>query len=412
MFSMRIPVDATCITDIVYLMRNETVASWPVTILCGMLLAGCQSYPVAMTASGPAQAPTASSSQINEFRAAFELAYMTTTRLTPSISQASSPIGALAPNAAVPAETSIALSASLTTASPANVTGTAAVIANNYYLNAGLALVDTNCLDYFRYEGHLQQNINVFRDLSNSFLPIASGGLALSMASSKAGAIVALVGAANNGVLNAIYKDFLFDANNIDEVQKLVTDALSAHEGQVRSNMSIPGTAINFNWVTNQIMDHQAICQPAHILLLARRAIGSGTVLASNSGAQPGTAQTDVPKVEGQAINGLLPSPPPHVAVTVAPSGNVTAGMAVVQYKASQNQAQFDICLYPTMVSKKPDGTPLDAAGNALLIPKVKRDKFDNYLRSIGYRNGIGAFRDGGGTSQQQIDAFNAVCDN
>jgi hypothetical protein len=376
-----------------------------------MVLAGCQAYPVAITASGPAQAATLSSSQINEFRAAFELAYLTSPRLTSAMPQASSIPGAPAGPSTVASGTGAA-TLDISTPSPAQVVGANAVLANNYYLNSGLALVDSNCLDYFRYEGHLQQNIDVFRDLSNSFLPIASGGLALSMASSKAGAIVALVGAANNGVLNAVYQDFLFDANNIDEVQKLVTDALSAHEGQVRSNMSIPGTAINFDWVTNQIFDHQAICQPAHILLLARRAIGSGTVLASNSGAQPGPAQTNAPKADGQTIGGLAPSPPAHVAVTIAPSGNVTAGTTVVQYKASQNQVQFDSCLYPTMVSKRPDGTPLDAAGNALLIPKEKRDKFDSYLRSIGYVNGIGAFRDGGGTPQQQIDAFKAVCGN
>ena len=346
---------------------------------------------MALTASGPSQALTASSSQVNEFRAAFELAYLTVPSTT---------VAGPAPPPGVPANGG---------PSAASVTGSPAVAANAAYLSSGFALVDANCHDYFSAEGRLQQNVNVFRDLANVLLPLVSGGLALGTTSSKAGAIVALVGAAGNGALSAVYRDFLFDASNIDDVRQLVTEALAVHEAQVRRNMAEPGTTITFDWTGSQILAHQAICQPAHILRLARQAIGNGNLVATNAGAQN---QGDAPRVP-QSPPGAATNPPPasRVVVSVAPSGSVAAAVTqTVTYRRGTNAAAFDRCLYPNAVGKAADGARVDSSGTAVAMNPAKARALASWLARTGYTGGNGAFLNGGGTEQQLAAAYAAVC--
>lgn len=349
-------------------------------------LAGCQSYPMTLSASGPVQSATANSSQINAFRAQFEAAYAT----------------------AMPV-----LQADGTYGAP-RISGDAAIRIDGDYLSSGLALVDSNCMDYFHSEGRLQQGANVFRSLSNTFLPIASGALALSSGNPNAAAIVALIGAANNGVLNSVYRDFLFDSSNIDDVRMLVTGALSAHEQKVRANMADLNTAIDFWWVSNQINDHQAICQPSHILGIVKQSITNSTLIASNAGSPPtapGAPAQLAPQVAG---TNAKPPPPPHVIVKVAPSGNATPMISqTIPYAAPPNLAAFNKCLFPTMVSQNAQGYPLDASGNIVTaqIPKAKKDIYNAYMASVGYRyGGIADFIRGGGTSQQLVQLYSQMC--
>lgn len=324
----------------------------PLLLVLGSLISGCQGYQLALTSSGPTQDRTQSMSQINVFRAAFELASRT-----------------------VPGPDSNGQ------ATGATVAGADAIAANTVYLNSGFALANINCLDYFRRAGRLQQAANVFKDLNNSFIPILAGGLALAANSAKTGAILSLVAASNNAALSAVYSDFLFDATNIDDVQQLTTNALAIHEEQVRKNITDPSTAINFNWTTDQIVAHQALCQPTHILSLVRQSIANSTLTARNSGSNASIVQntssgdSNTRAMVGNVSTAPLPPPPSRVEVTVVPRGSITPDIVTIPAGPDPNRRVLARCIWPTAVRFERTGPPTTAGGaiapasRSVLIP-------------------------------------------
>ena len=64
-------------------------------------------------------------------------------------------------------------------------------------------------------------------------VPIAAGALAIAKEGTNAVAVLTLSGAAMNGLINTVATDFLFSAENIDDVQTLVMTDLASHEDQV-----------------------------------------------------------------------------------------------------------------------------------------------------------------------------------
>lgn len=356
-----------------------SLAPTPIVSLLSLALgvAGCAPFPVTLTAQGPQQAPTtgaAAHSQINSFRASWDLAYNT----APSL---------LAGGAAA----------------PATVVGDAARAANNQYLNSGFSLINTNCMDYFRAEGRLQQTVNVFRDALNAFMPVATGALALESGSARAAAILALSQAAANGAINTVYMDFLFDASNIDDVQQLVTNALSAHEVGVRTNLANAPEAISYEWVTDQLLAHQAICLPAHILGLARAAIAGGTVIAFNKG----TSAEQLGKPGGLPPNFL----PPQVGVAVAPSSD-TVPAPNLTIKAAPDAATRGLmqCLFPSATKMAADGTAVDASGNRAPADPAAVAKLQAWLARNGINDGIAVFLSNPADAALRASALREVC--
>ena len=257
-------------------------------IMTTAFLAACHSHPVALTARGPGQAPVGTYSPIDRFRAAFDLAYR---------SRDADIFGSGSPDA--PTVPHVVL-----------------VGYDREYLEAGFSLVRANCEDYFEREGNLQQATNVFKDLGNSFLPIASGAVAIASSGGSAAGIIALVGAANNGVLNAVYKDFLFDSANIASVHDLVNAALTTNEAKVYANIQTAGTSISFDWVTRQILTEQNTCQPANILQLAQAAIATAKPTVANAAGETGSA--DVKGGTNPPVTANSPPPPSTLPAQVA----------------------------------------------------------------------------------------------
>lgn len=176
------------------------------------------------------------------------------------------------------------------------------------FLSGGLALIDNNCRDYFRVEGKFQQVLYFVRDTANVLSPVAAGALAIAKGSTNAIAVVTLSTAATAGIISTAASDFLFDADNIDDVQSLVMTDLATHEDAVNQAAAQSPSAVTFDWVTEQLTDHQNHCLPAHILAVTRAAIKAGKLMPYSEGStknQPSASEVQALKTSLGTILGL-----------------------------------------------------------------------------------------------------------
>ena len=161
-------------------------------------------------------------------------------------------------------------------------------------LSAGFALNYDNCTDFFRSRGRLQQNLALVQGGASSLAPLASGALGLAGGAGNAIAVLSLATGGLNSGIDLVASDFLFGADNIDNVRVLTLNAISAHQNTVDGLAKTDPADVNFEWVSNQIMDDQSICEAPHILALTQDAIARGNVVAYQS-ATGGAAQTGTP---------------------------------------------------------------------------------------------------------------------
>ena len=164
-------------------------------------------------------------------------------------------------------------------------------------LEHGLALVDVNCMDFFRSEGRLQTTLNVIRDTTALVGSLAAGAIAALHASQDAAAIVSLTVAGIAGGVTVANANFLFGSDNIDSVHELTVKALATHTDAAMELATAHPEKVTVPWALRQVAAHQVLCQPAHILSLTRSAIRHGTVEPYNPAGGPiapaGQPQTD-----------------------------------------------------------------------------------------------------------------------
>jgi hypothetical protein len=193
------------------------------------------------------------------------------------------------------------------------------VAANRRLLIAGMALVYNGCNDFFIKEGERQEAYAFSKDLTGALVPNLSGALGLVPSAGVAVPIVGFVGGGITSGISVAASDFLFGSDNIDDVRTMTMSALAAHESTVMalfansvdaSNKASTDQAqtatgnlgntsritANFWWVTNQISDHQAICQPGKILALAKQSIAKSNICTSTSASSTnGTGASNAP---------------------------------------------------------------------------------------------------------------------
>lgn len=195
---------------------------------------------------------------------------------------------------------------------------------NAALLSAGFSLVYDNCSDFFRSEGRFQQRLSLFRDTTGVIVPVVTGALGLATNAGNAIAIVGLSGGAINSGLSVVAADFLFGAGNIDDVRTLTLNALSAHENTVTGLLQSNPTNTTFNWVANQIMDDQSICEGPHILSLAKNAIAKGNVVPYTTATSTGAAAPPAPAAAAAAAAGAAA----HAGAAPAAAAGAAAGAA------------------------------------------------------------------------------------
>jgi len=140
-------------------------------------------------------------------------------------------------------------------------------------LDAGFSLIANNCAEYFARRGNVQQGLSLFRDTTSALFPIATGAIATTGITTTAVPILSLLQAGTTGGINVTAQNFLFGADNIDDVRILTLNAIAAHSSGVRKARAASPEEANFDWAVIQLMDNQALCKPPRILSLSKEAI-------------------------------------------------------------------------------------------------------------------------------------------
>lgn len=185
----------------------------------------------------------------------------------------------------------------------------------------GFALIWNNCSDFFDRRGNVQQGLGLFKDTTSALTPIATGVISIARATTSAVPILSLGQAATSGGINVVAQNFLFGADNIDDVRSLVLNALAAHAAKVKEEAAKSKEEADFNWSTNQLLENQAICQPAKMLALSKEAIAKGNVKGYATASPKKDAEADV-----QKANDKKSSPGAGVAAAALPGS--TAAIA------------------------------------------------------------------------------------
>lgn len=171
------------------------------------------------------------------------------------------------------------------------------------YLESGFTLVYANCNDYFWVMGQYQTGSRVGRDLIAPVITVLTGLITTGVLTDFGSDDNLLTGLtlgsafATSG-LDIYEAHFLFGAESIDSVRELIFSALAEHREKVMGlNVQSPYHA------TMQLIDHQAICVPAHILRLVREAIAEGRVEGTISGGTPARQDLDWRRSLASALN-------------------------------------------------------------------------------------------------------------
>ncbi len=88
--------------------------------------------------------------------------------------------------------------------------------------------------------------------------------------------------------LDLYEQQFLFDADNIDAVRGLTMRELSAHADGILAQQNI-----SFDSAVRDLVDHEMICTPAHILETTRAAIKNGSVTPRTQGTSTAPTNTN-----------------------------------------------------------------------------------------------------------------------
>lgn len=142
--------------------------------------------------------------------------------------------------------------------------------------DAGMVLTYTQCDRFFRKAAHNQMRTNVVADVITTLATLSGGALALVNWSNdntkdKVIAAITLGAAAGRAMIDINTRNFLFGAENVDNVRDLTLRAMTKHQQDVNAlgPLSYGDTVIN-------LVNHQNICTPRHVALMVKEAISAG----------------------------------------------------------------------------------------------------------------------------------------
>jgi len=150
-------------------------------------------------------------------------------------------------------------------------------------IHSGTMMVHSNCKYYFSEKGTGQQRSRVMRGGLAPVSAVLTGAIGLiNMSTSEREAllqVLSLGSTAGAAGLNIYEQHFLFDADNIAEVEKLTLKAIRTH-----GDLALKQKELTFQDGVMHLMDIQSICTPAHILTLVRASIGNSKLVNQNTG--------------------------------------------------------------------------------------------------------------------------------
>jgi hypothetical protein len=173
-------------------------------------------------------------------------------------------------------------------AMPIGGVGDPGPVAQRLFLRAGFALTYAKCNEYIQGKSRNQRRVNVWRDTIAPITALATGVIALA----DSGETI------NNDVLTAlslttnvassgfkIYEErYLFGAENVNSVRRLVLAALTADSAQA---LETSDAKLTYGQSVIHLINNQAICSPSNILEMVSDAIDQG-----KPSSKPGDNQT------------------------------------------------------------------------------------------------------------------------
>lgn len=169
---------------------------------------------------------------------------------------------------------------------------TTAAAANARLVNSGVALIQSNCNEYFNEMGRNQRNSAILRDLIAPVTAALTTAINLQLFGSKEDTNqkilggFGLIGAAGTSALNIYDRRFLFDSDNIASVRSNTMNALSTNAG-----VTIKAVPADFVFVITRLQQIENYCTPAEILNNVRASIKAGSFVSTASGTTTPTVQ-------------------------------------------------------------------------------------------------------------------------
>lgn len=150
-------------------------------------------------------------------------------------------------------------------------------------IRSGAMIIRGNCRRYFSEKGSGQQRSRVMRAGVAPVSAVLTGALGLiNMGESEREdllQVLAIGSSAGAAGLDIYDQHFLFDADNIAGVETLTLGAIATHR-----DLAIKQKELTFQDGIQHLMDIQAICAPAHILMLVRGSIESSKLVDQKTG--------------------------------------------------------------------------------------------------------------------------------
>lgn len=172
------------------------------------------------------------------------------------------------------------------------------------FMQAGYDLIYADCAHYFAHMSRRQRGSSLFRDTIAPIGSLITGIISIvrfdsSNTRDNLLASLALATTAGTSAIDIYDQNFLFGADNIDAVRRLIQDALRAHAAATFGDNVRHDT---FGRAASHLEDNQALCRPSHILSFVREAIGAGQIVARAPSAKAQSAgQSDSVAIDVQA---------------------------------------------------------------------------------------------------------------
>ena len=193
----------------------------------------------------------------------------------------------------------------------------------------GMSVASNNCHAFFDNLGVSQKWLWFGKDTIAAAGAVATGAILLaSPANATAGAVVALASSTSYASVDIYARNFLFGAENIDQVRTLVINAMAEHRKVVLTPVADPKTEKPWSFpdVIDVVQDHQLLCRPARIKLMVLDAVKKGTVAAFTPNGQRVVATADVTPKTGTIAPAPLAKSTESTLAPITPNTAAAAG--------------------------------------------------------------------------------------
>ncbi|MCI1756554.1 MAG: hypothetical protein LKM31_12660 [Sphingobium sp.] len=161
------------------------------------------------------------------------------------------------------------------------------------FMEAGFALIQARCNKYILSKSDSQRRVNVWRDTFAPITALLTGAVALigkgDDTSNDALTALSLGTSAASAGFRIYEQRYLFGAENVDSVRRLIQNALVGNAAEASKTKD---EKLTYSQSVTHLINNQAVCSPGHILHLVSAAIKTGDVVSMKSDTPPASEAT------------------------------------------------------------------------------------------------------------------------